>query len=663
MNRATVRVENPLRASRQVEPNEVLVAVMESARVPLAYLDSDLYFVRVNRRYADALGRRPEELVGRRYAAFYPGEDEEALFERVRRTGKPVDLQRTASGMPVRLAPVMGERGRLAGFVISHQEVTLNEERLMSLRAVDRAILTATSEKEIVSAILPHVTRLLLCRRAGVLLIDEKKSECTVLGIQGADGRVQHEGTRLGIHPMWDLDRLKQGRMQFISDLDKLTPRSPFLDEIVTSGVRSVVHVPLLAAGELIGVLSLACNSVRDLEGEGAEMAHHMADQLAVGLRQARLQAEVKQRTEELEQRVAERTAALKASEARFRTIFEDAAVGIALVDEGNRVVASNPALQEMLGYTKEELRGKSFAEFTHPDDVPVAGELYQELLEGKLRHYYVEKRYLRKDGSLVWVRPTVSLIQGDGSPLYAVKMVEDVTEQKKAQEALIEAEKLTLAGRLGATMAHEINNPLQTVIGCLGLAEESLADYRDPSRYLRVAREELHRAARIVTQLRDLHRRSTVDDREPTDLNALLQNVRLLVSKEAENRRVEIILDLDDDIPPAMFAADKVRQALLNVTLNAIESMLDGGQLMLRTERTFAPDGIRVLVVDQGEGIPEQEMQNLFDPFYTTKPDGLGLGLYISRRIVLDHKGEMAITSDPDVGTTVKIWFPITAR
>jgi PAS domain S-box-containing protein len=464
---------------------------------------------------------------------------------------------------------------------------------------------------------------------------------------------------RLPIHPTWDLDRLGQKKIQIIQNLDQVRPRSPFWDHMVVPGVQTVVAVPLVTAGELLGVLALASDSARGLAGWEREVARYIAAQLALGLRQARLQEEVRKRTEELEQSVVRRTAELNASEARFRIIFEDAAVGIALVDEQNRVLASNPAMQNMLGFTGEELHGKSFAEFTHPEDRATADELYRELLNGRREYYYVEKRYLRKDGSVVWVRPTVSLIQSGGPSVYAVKMVEDVTEQKKAQEALIQAERLTLAGRLGATMAHEINNPLQTVIGCLGLAEESLADYKDPSRYLRVAREELMRAARIVTQLRGLHRRSSLADTEPTDLNALVQDVQLLVDKEAENRHVEIVLDLDDDLSPIMLAAGKVRQVLLSVTLNAIESMFEGGQVTLRTERTRLPAGVRILVVDQGDGTDDEDMGNLFRPFYTTKPDGLGLGLYISLGIVRDHKGEMSIDSQAGVGTTVTIWFP----
>jgi len=374
----TVGVENPLHVAQRNEGNPLLAVVMDSVHARIAVLDADLYFVRANQAYARALGKRPEDLMGRRYSSFFPAADELALFDRARLSGKPIDFRRTTTGHSGRVTPVVGSNGRLQGFVVSVAEVPTDHQRLEALRTVDHAILKAGSEAEIVRAILPHVARLLPCQRAGVLVFDENKPgcECRVLGIQGTDGSVQYQGTCLSLHPVWDLERLRQGRLQVISNLDDVTPRSPFLEEMVVSGVGSVVHVPLVAAGELMGVLSLACDSVRDLDGAGIEIARDLADRLALGLRQARLQAEVQQRAAELEQSVARRTAALKASEARFRTIFEDSAIGIALVDERNRVVASNPALQKMLGYTAEELRGRSFADLIHPDDLPASKDL-----------------------------------------------------------------------------------------------------------------------------------------------------------------------------------------------------------------------------------------------------------------------------------------------
>lgn len=125
--------------------------------------------------------------------------------------------------------------------------------------------------------------------------------------------------------------------------------------------------------------------------------------------------------------------AAQRESEARFRAIFACAAVGIALVDDGGHPIVSNPALQEMLGYSEEELREMAFTEFTHPDDITLDWSLYQELIEGKRDYYQIEKRYIRKGGSVMWGRLTVSLVRDEqGTPLFGIGMAENITERKK---------------------------------------------------------------------------------------------------------------------------------------------------------------------------------------------------------------------------------------
>jgi two-component system NtrC family sensor kinase len=313
-----------------------------------------------------------------------------------------------------------------------------------------------------------------------------------------------------------------------------------------------------------------------------------------------------------------------------------------------------------MLGYSEEELQGKTFAELTHPDDLQSSMELYEELMSGRRDGYGLEKRYLRKDGTVRWVRPRVSLIRwAPEQRQHAVKMVEDITEEKQAQEALISAEKLSIAGQLGASLAHEINNPLQAVIGCLGLAEEGLAAGGEVGRYLGVAREELRRAARIVSQMRDLHRHSHLEDAAPTDVNALIERVLVLAEKDFGTHGVEVVWEKGDALAPVMLVSDRIQQVFLNVVLNAKEAMPDGGHLRITTQRSIEPDGIEIVFADTGTGIAAEDLDQVFEPFFSTKAEGLGLGLYVTRRIIEEHGGEIRAESQPGKGTTFTIWFP----
>jgi signal transduction histidine kinase len=252
-----------------------------------------------------------------------------------------------------------------------------------------------------------------------------------------------------------------------------------------------------------------------------------------------------------------------------------------------------------------------------------------------------------------------VSLVRRRPEWGYAIGLVEDITEQKQMQAALLNAEKLAIAGQLGASLAHEINNPLQSVIGCLGLADKNRAEGADVSRYLEVARQELRRAAGIVAQFRDLHRLSEPEDRKPTDLNALLEQVLLLCKKKCEECRIRASWKRTEDLPPVLLVSDRMKQVFLNLILNALDAMPEGGWLEVSTSPTIEPAGICISFADSGAGIAPDVLPHVFDPFYSTKRQGLGLGLYITRTIVGAHGGRMDVSSRLGKGTTFSVWLP----
>jgi len=420
----------------------------------------------------------------------------------------------------------------------------------------------------------------------------------------------------------------------------------------------------------------------------------------------------------ELEARVRARTAELAASEARFRAVYEQAAVGIALLDEEERIVASNPALQRMLGHEAHELEGmalsalalgkemdrrggfptlrlRSSARFhsptrpydeTRPYDaaIPAAGvgapsspppvapealpapgqrDARQGGIEGghgEPRPYrQAECRCRRKDGGTIHANVTTSPIHLAGEPArLSVALIEDVTERMQAQEALRRSERLAMTGRLAASVAHEIGNPLQAVIGCLSLAQEARAAGEDTARYMQVAMDELDRAARLVGRMRDLNR-PTEGKREAVEVNDLVERVLLLSRKQCQNQHVEVRWEAGQDLPAVAAVADRVQQVFLNLVLNAVDAMPGGGELAVRTAHTPDPAGVAVTFADTGTGIPEEQLERLFEPFASTKTEGLGLGLYVSRNIVHEHGGHIQVDSRPGQGTTFTVWLP----
>jgi PAS domain S-box-containing protein len=666
-----------------------LQAIMENTPTHLAYFDPQLNIILVNPAYAEGTGYTEDQLVGHDHSELFPHEENRAVFERVRDTGEPVKFIAKPFEYPDRpelgttywdwtLAPVKDADGRILGLVLSLVDVTEQEQarqklrryadRLRVLHETDQAVLAARSLDEIAESALDCVPRLLEgCTRASIALYDLEREEVSLLAVHAAGETGLGKGWHGPMGPSWvpEPDALARGEPQVIEDLQTVSAPSFVVETLQTEGIRARVTVPLVVESKLIGSLDLGLREPGRLMPGQMEVAVELADELAVSIQQARLNEQVRQHAEELENLVAQRTQALRDREARLRAIFEGAGIGIAVLDVGGRVEESNPALQELLGYSAKRLRGKLLTDFSHPDDVMADETFYKELMAQKkgVGRYRAERRYVRGDGRLCWASVTASLVREHRrKPQFVIVMMEDITEQMQAQEALIRAEKLAVTGRLAASLAHEINNPLQSVIGCLGLAQESLeVDEEEEARQLlRIAAEELERAAGIVSDLRDLNRPTSPDDRKPVDVNLQVEHILTLTREQFLKRGVEVEWEPADRLPALIVVPDRMSQVFLNLALNALEAMPDGGRLRIGTDCTSDLDWVRVTFADTGCGVAPEAIPHLFDPFYTTKTEGLGLGLYITRNVVEEHGGRIEVESLLGEGTTFTVWLPV---
>ena len=138
------------------------------------------------------------------------------------------------------------------------------------------------------------------------------------------------------------------------------------------------------------------------------------------------------------------------------------------------------------------------------------------------------------------------------------------------------------------------------------------------------------------------------------------MEQVLLLTKKQCQQRQVEVSLEVADDLPSLMLVPDRMQQVFLNLVLNALDAMPEGGRLQMITRDTRDPMGVCILFVDSGRGIAPDVVPRVFDPFYTTKPEGLGLGLYVTRNIVEEHGGHVEVESQVEEGTTFKVWLPV---
>jgi len=235
--------------------------------------------------------------------------------------------------------------------------------------------------------------------------------------------------------------------------------------------------------------------------------------------------------------------------------------------------------------------------------------------------------------------------------------MVDDRTRELRSTQAqLIQSEKLAALGRLAAGIAHEVNNPLQPVLNCLEDALEDLREGRavEPEG-LRVAEIEVQRIKSIVSRLLDFSRPST-SETVPISLPSVLREVLLLVKKELERKQITLRTDLRET-PCVMGSPTQLKQVALNLVLNAMQAMPGGGEIALSVQPEG--QGVSLVVQDSGVGMDEATMSRIFEPFYSTKGDGTGLGLAVTYGIVQGHGGTIRAESAPGTGSKFVIWLP----
>jgi len=240
--------------------------------------------------------------------------------------------------------------------------------------------------------------------------------------------------------------------------------------------------------------------------------------------------------------------------------------------------------------------------------------------------------------------------------------------EYKKQQKQIIRAEKLAAMGQLAAGLAHEINNPLGGISNCLKLISTKInkpnpkpKDFKDSIKYLRTSEQELNRSIRIVRNFLAFSKRPNLNP-ILTNINTVILELIALIEPQATVQNILITKELDSDLPQLMVDAQQLHQALMNIILNSLEAMPQGGKLKVSSGYDQRDEAIKIEITDTGYGIPEENLPYLFEPFFSSKPEGkgIGLGLSIVYEVIDEHNGSIEVESEVDKGTTFIIKLPI---
>ncbi|MBJ6723880.1 PAS domain S-box protein [Geomesophilobacter sediminis] len=376
----------------------------------------------------------------------------------------------------------------------------------------------------------------------------------------------------------------------------------------------------------------------------------------------------------------------LRRSESRFRSTFESAGIGIALISPKGYPIQTNPALRLLLGYGEEELTGRSFFELDHPDDREADLALFREVMEGRRERYLLEKRFLNKNGHLLWARFIVSLVRdGEEAPEYAIGMLEDITERKAAEEevAVLLAKVRENAAQLELRVAertsqleemnlelksfaysvsHDLRAPLRAIQGF----SEILQDEAGLSATAREAVDRILSAARRMDVLiQDLLAYSRITQQEvtlnPVDLNRVVAEAVNQLRLETGER--DIVIEVAESLPAVQGHHPVLTQVVLNLLTNAVKFVGPGVTPRIRIWAETEGDLVRLKVQDNGIGVAPEHRErifNLFERLYGNEMyPGTGIGLAIVRKGVTRMGGRIGVESEPGRGSLFWIELP----
>jgi PAS domain S-box-containing protein len=358
----------------------------------------------------------------------------------------------------------------------------------------------------------------------------------------------------------------------------------------------------------------------------------------------------------------------LKESLEKYMELFESIndALAVFMIPDG-KLDIYNTRFAGLFGYSEQELNGKKFLDFVHPEDLPKAQERFDKKIAREEVEDIYEIRMLNKNGEVLFLEIGGRPYSQKGKTVGIEVTMRDISEKKKIEEQLIQSEKLRAVGQMASGVAHDFNNALAIILGNTELLARQV-DSLNPEemkRQLKVIETAALDAAKTVRRIQEFTRIRIDKGYSKVNINEIVEEVREMSKPRWKDQaqekgiNIELMTLLEKDLSPVMGNPSELREVLTNIIFNSIDAMPEGGKIVIETRN--ANKEVQILVTDTGMGIPKEVMRRIFDPFFTTKgviSDGLGLS--IAYNIITRQGGRIEIESEEGKGTILTIILPV---
>jgi PAS domain S-box-containing protein len=411
--------------------------------------------------------------------------------------------------------------------------------------------------------------------------------------------------------------------------------------------VRDVELVLRRRNGERVTVLNTA-HAVRDERGVILRYEGTLTDITD----RRRMEDEIKRYSKHLEELVEERTGALRESEKKYRQLIETAQEGVFTYDTNTVVTFVNPYMSTLLGYTLDEIVGKSLLLFFDEGTVNSVKEGVERRRQGVGET--LTGRLVRKDGKRIIVSATTSpIVSEDGKFAGALVLLTDITKREEMEQRLHQAQRLATIGELAAMVGHDLRNPMQGITAATYILRNNSLSKEERDETLQMIDDSVEHSNKIVSDLLDYSREIhlTLANTTPREITAsALEAVKIPNTIRVQNQfQEQLMLTVD---------SERIRRVFINLLTNAVEAMPNGGDLIISSKESNG--FVEIAISDTGTGLEKRIQENLWKPLQTTKTKGMGLGLPICKRIIDAHGGQIAVESKQGKGTTFTIRLPI---